>query len=268
MTVRVLTIAGSDSGGGAGIQADLKTISQLGGYGAAAITALTAQNTLGVQDILAVPPEFVTRQIHSVLSDIGADAIKTGMLGEAETIRAVAGSLDELAEDASLVVDPVMVASDGTRLLKDDAVERLRKDLIPLADVVTPNIPEAEVLVEQEISSIADMKRAGAAILAFGCSAVLVKGGHLKGDELHDVLMTHESVEVMSAPRIKSTNTHGTGCTLAAALATGLGSGMALRDAVQLARDFVREAMLHAEPIGSGTGPLNHQFQMMEPIDE
>jgi hydroxymethylpyrimidine/phosphomethylpyrimidine kinase len=223
---------------------------------------------MGVQEILGIPSEFVARQIHSVLSDIGADAIKTGMLGEVDIIKAVADSLDALAEEASLVVDPVMVASDGTRLLKDDAVELLRKDLIPLADVVTPNIPEAEVLIERKIISVEDMKSAGAAILAFGCTAVLVKGGHLEGDELHDVLMTHDMVEVMSAPRIKSTNTHGTGCTLAAALAVALGGGMALRDAVQLARDFVREAMLHAEPIGNGTGPLNHQFQMIDPRDD
>ncbi len=255
---RVLTIAGSDSGGGAGIQGDIKTITMLGGYGASAITALTVQNTTGVSDVMPVPSDIVASQIEAVLTDIGADAIKTGMLPSAEIIETVAKAIDEHGSEAALVVDPVMTAKGGSTLTPDDAIGALKTMLMPDATLVTPNIPEAEQLLELEITSLAQMKNAAGDLLEFDCEAVLLKGGHLPGDELFDVLATKETIEVFSSPRLETVHTHGTGCTLASAVATGLAQGMELRDAVARARDYVHEAIRLAPGIGQGHGPLNH----------
>ena len=254
----MLAIAGSDSGGGAGIQADIKTITMLGGYAATAITALTAQNTIGVHAIHMVPPEFISRQIAVVLDDIGADAVKTGMLGDAATIEAVAGALAQHAPGMPLVVDPVMVAKGGASLLRPDAVAALTRLLLPMASVLTPNLPEAEVLTGLAIPDIDAMRRAAAALLRMGVPAVLLKGGHLPGDEVVDLLATADGCEAFAAPRIASRHTHGTGCTLASAIATGLAQGMTLRDAVLRARSYVRAAIAAAPGIGKGHGPLNH----------
>jgi hydroxymethylpyrimidine/phosphomethylpyrimidine kinase len=254
----VLAIAGSDSGGGAGIQADIKTITMLGGYAATAITALTAQNTIGVHAIHMVPPEFVSQQIAVVLDDIGADAVKTGMLGDAATIEAVADALARHAQGVPLVVDPVMVAKGGASLLRPDAVAALTRLLLPMASVLTPNLPEAEVLTGLAIPDIDAMRLAAAALLRLGVPAVLLKGGHLPGDEVVDLLATSDGIEAFAAPRIASRHTHGTGCTLASAIATGLAQGMTLRDAVLRARAYVRAAIAGAPGIGKGHGPLNH----------
>jgi hydroxymethylpyrimidine/phosphomethylpyrimidine kinase len=256
MRGRVLVIAGSDSGGGAGIQADIKTIAALGGYATTAITALTAQDTRGVHNVLAVPPEFVARQIAVVLADIGADAIKTGMLGDAATIAAVSNALAQCG--APLVVDPVMVAKGGTRLLAPDAVAALVTSLLPRAAVLTPNLPEAEALTGITIPDVEAMHRAAEALLRLGVPAVLLKGGHLPGGIVTDLLATGQGTEAFSAPRIASRNTHGTGCTLASAIATGLAQQMTLRDAVLRARAYVRAAIAAAPGYGAGHGPLNH----------
>jgi hydroxymethylpyrimidine/phosphomethylpyrimidine kinase len=258
MRGRVLAIAGSDSGGGAGIQADIKTVTALGGYAATAITALTAQNTLGVAGILAVPPAFVTRQIEVVLQDIGADAVKTGMLSDAAVIEAVAEALQRSADGVPVVVDPVMVAKGGARLLQSGAVDALTRRLLPRATVITPNLPEAEALLGEAIPDVAAMHRAAAMLLTLGVPAVLLKGGHLPGDTLVDLLATPEATEAFAAPRIASRHTHGTGCTMASAVATGLAQGMSLRDAVVRARDYVRRAIAAAPGFGAGHGPLNH----------
>jgi hydroxymethylpyrimidine/phosphomethylpyrimidine kinase len=245
----VLAIAGSDSGGGAGIQADIKTIASLGGYATTAITALTAQDTLGVHAIHAVPPDFVVRQIEVVLADIGADAIKTGMLGDTATIEAVAGALARLAPGVPLVVDPVMVAKGGAALLHSDALAALIRLLLPAATLLTPNLPEAEVLSGLAIPDMDAMPRAAMALLRRGARAVLLKGGHLPGDQVVDLLMTADRCEAFAAPRIASRHTHGTGCTLASAIATGLAQGMTLRDAVLRARSYVRQAIAAAPGI-------------------
>lgn len=255
---RVLTIAGSDSGGGAGIQADIKTITMLGGYAASAVTALTVQNTMGVSDVMSVPVKTIRGQIEAVLSDIGADAIKTGMLPTAEIIRAVALSIDEFGSDAALVVDPVMTAKGGAVLTPPAAIEALKTTLIPDATLITPNIPEAEHLLGITIKTVEEMKKACDALMRLDCEAVLLKGGHLPGDELYDVLATRDALEVFSSPRIDTPHTHGTGCTLASAIATGLAQGMDRRDAVMRARDYVQEAIRLAPGFGQGHGPLNH----------
>ncbi len=252
---RILIVAGSDSGGGAGLQADLKTVLALGGYGMTAVTALTAQNTLGVHEVLPVPAAFVRRQMRVVLDDLGADAIKTGMLKDAGIIAAVA---DELPDATPLVVDPVMIAKGGATLLVPDATDALKRLLLPRTSVLTPNLPEAEALLGTVIADVAAMRRAAEALLAFGPSAVLLKGGHLPGDMVHDVLAERSGLRVFSAPRIESRHTHGTGCTLASALATGLGGGLALDEAVVRAREYVREAIRTAPGFGQGHGPLGH----------
>jgi hydroxymethylpyrimidine/phosphomethylpyrimidine kinase len=254
----VLAVAGSDSGGGAGIQADIKTITMLGGYAATAITALTAQDTLGVHAIHRVPPDFVARQIAVVLDDIGADAVKTGMLGDGATVAAVAAALARHAQGVPLVVDPVMVAKGGASLLNDDAVAALIRLLLPRASVVTPNLPEAEVLTGMVIRDLDAMHRAAEALLRLGAPAILLKGGHLPGDDVVDLLATQDCCEAFAAPRIASRHTHGTGCTLASAIATGLAQGMTLRDAVLRARAYVRAAIESAPGIGRGHGPLDH----------
>lgn len=252
---RVLIIAGSDPGGGAGIQGDIKTVTALGGYAAAAITALTAQNTQGVFGIHAVPVDFVRQQVTLVLDDIGADAIKTGMLHTAEIIGMLAGALPK---EIPLVLDPVMFAKGGAALLKEDALAALKKKLLPLAAVVTPNIPEAEYLADRKIRSVEDMKAAAQKILQSGCKAVLLKGGHMEGDTLTDVLMDESGSQIFSDPRLDTRHTHGTGCTLASAIAAGLAQGMSLKDAVVRARSFVRKAMEMAPGLGKGHGPLGH----------
>ncbi len=256
---RVLIIAGSDSGGGAGIQGDIKTVTMLGGYAATAITALTAQNTQGVFGIHAVPVDFITQQIEVVLDDIGADAIKTGMLHSAEVIAAVADALR--GQTAPLVVDPVMVASSGDALLREDAVAALKAQLIPLAQLVTPNLPEAEILSGMTIVTREDRLEAAARILALGCEAVLLKGGHGTGDQVEDLLLDAAGARWFVSARIDTTRTHGTGCTLASAIATQLGRGLSLDVAVQLAREYVWEAIRTAPAIGRGHSPLNHGWK-------
>jgi len=256
MKGRVLIAAGSDSGGGAGIQADIKAVTALGGFAATAITALTAQNTLGVHGIQEVPIDFVRQQIAVVLDDIGADAIKTGMLHRVEVIEAVVESLDSC--DAPLVADPVMVAKGGARLLDQGATEAVISVLLPRAAVVTPNIPEAEVLAGMEIDGVDGMKRAAEKLLSLGPRAVLLKGGHLDGPRLTDLLLTEAGFEVFEGQRIETKHTHGTGCTTASALAAGLAQGMGLTDAFARARTYVQEAIRTAPGYGAGHGPLNH----------
>ena len=252
---RILIVAGSDSGGGAGLQADLKTVLALGGYGMTAVTALTAQNTLGVHEVLAVPAAFVRRQMRVVLDDLGADAVKTGMLKDADIIAAVAG---ELPAGVPVVVDPVMVAKGGAALLDPAAIDALKRLLLPRTTVLTPNLPEAEALLDVAIGDLDGMKRAAEVLLGLGPAAVLLKGGHLPGETVHDVLVDRSGLRVFSAPRIASRHTHGTGCTLASALATGLGSGRPLAEAVARARDYVRAAIRSAPGFGQGHGPLGH----------
>lgn len=255
---RVLIIAGSDSGGGAGIQADIKAVMALGGYAATAITALTAQNTLGVHGVLPVPADFVRLQMDAVLDDIGADAVKTGMLGSAETVQAVAEALRRRSASMLLVIDPVMVAKGGARLLDDPAIAALRCDLLPLATLLTPNIPEAEALTGLTILDHAAARRAALALLELGAQAVLLKGGHMQGSVVQDILATPAGIEVIEAPRIDTRHTHGTGCTLASAAAAGLAQGMALPDAVRRATAYVHAAILAAPGLGAGHGPLGH----------
>jgi hydroxymethylpyrimidine/phosphomethylpyrimidine kinase len=259
MTPRVLVVAGSDSGGGAGIQADIKTVTALGGYAATAITALTAQNTLGVEGVLTTAPEFVEQQMEVVLTDIGADAIKIGMLGSAAVVEVVARTCRRLATTIPIVVDPVMVAKGGQALLEPDARAALRTSLIPLAAVLTPNVPEAEALCGSTIASVADLGRAAERLLLLGPAAVLVKGGHLPGDVVVDVLRTADGGEYrFESPRIESRSTHGTGCTLASAIALGIAEGLTLEGAVTRARLYVLDAIRTAPGLGQGHGPLNH----------
>jgi hydroxymethylpyrimidine/phosphomethylpyrimidine kinase len=260
MTAIAVTIAGSDSGGGAGIQADLKTFSALGVYGASVITALTAQNTLGVQAIHDVPPDFVAAQMDSVFSDLAVGAVKIGMLSQAAVIATVAEGLDRhgLKE---VVLDPVMVATSGDRLLAPDAVEALRRHLVPRARIVTPNLPEAAALTETPIAtSEAELRAQAEAIRALGAETVLVKGGHGEGPESTDFLLTADGFHALRAPRLPGRNTHGTGCTLSSAIAAGLAKGHPLVQAVQDAKIYVTEAIAAADalPIGHGHGPVHH----------
>lgn len=258
MRGRVVVCAGSDSGGGAGIQADIKAVLALGGYAATAVTALTAQNTLGVQGVVGVPPDFIRLQIGSVLTDIGADAIKTGMLADSPTIDAVCDALAEYAPGIPLVADPVMVAKGGHRLLAEDAIATLAARLLPLAALITPNIPEAEALTGQSIVTVADMHRAAEALLRRGVAAVLLKGGHMTGGIVTDLLATSDGAETFESPRLATRHTHGTGCTLASAIACGIARGLTLRAAVVRGRAYVRAAMLAAPGLGAGHGPLGH----------
>lgn len=261
---RVLVVAGSDSGGGAGIQADIKTITMLGGFATTAITALTAQNTLGVEEVLAIEPRFVALQMKAVLSDIGADAIKTGMLGSARVIEAVADVCEGLAFGVPLIVDPVMVAKGGARLLDRGAHDALVLRLLPLASLVTPNVPEAEILTGMTISSARDLERAADALLALGPSAVLMKGRHLEGDTVVDLLRTADGAEHrFEGPRIVSRSTHGTGCTLASGIAAGVAEGLTLQGAVARARDFVVKGIQHAPGLGRGHGPLEFAHPLL-----
>ena len=257
-----LTIAGSDSSGGAGIQADLKTFSAFGVYGASAITALTAQNTVGVHGVHAVPPAFVIAQIDAVLTDLATGAIKTGMLATAAIVTAVAERLAAVP-NIPLVVDPVMVATSGDNLLDADAIDAVRHRLLPRATLVTPNIPEAaRLLGEPEGASEADLLRQARAILGFGAKAVLLKGGHGSGDNAIDVLVTADSTMTFAMPRVTTTATHGTGCTLSAAIAALLASGADLEKAVERAKAYVWNALLVGRDlgVGRGHGPLDHLY--------
>ena len=257
---RALTIAGSDSSGGAGIQADLKTFAAFGVYGASAVTAITAQNTLGVQMIHEVPARVVAAQIDAVLSDIGADGIKTGMLFSTAIIEAVANRLRAHGV-TRLVVDPVMVAKSGDRLLREDAVAALRELLLPLAEVVTPNAPEASVLAGLDVVDERTAREAARRIQALGPRFVIVKGGHLGGERSEDIAFDGTTFEVLSAPRIDTPHTHGTGCTFSAAIAAGLARGQSPLDAARAAKAFLHGAIEHAEPLGSGHGPVNHLWR-------
>jgi len=265
---RVLIVAGSDSGGGAGIQADIKTVTALNGYAATAITALTAQNTTGVYGIEEIPVPFIAQQMTVVLDDFGADALKTGMLHRSEVIETVADTIAELAPDVPLVVDPVMYAKGGAALLTEDAHKTLTERLLPLARVVTPNLPEAAHLADMPVETLDDMERAGAQIMARGAQAVLIKGGHLEGPEITDLLFDAGDVIRFTGQRIESRHTHGTGCTLASAIATGLAQGMALQAAVDRARAYVAEAIRTAPGYGGGHGPLNHAHPLARTCEE
>ncbi len=256
MTGRVLVIAGSDSGGGAGVEADIKTITALGAYASTAITALTAQNTLGVHGVHPVPPPFVRQLIRVVLDDIGADVVKIGMLGTAALIEAVAGELATF--DGPIVVDPVMVAKGGARLLDPAAIGAFIAHILPRATLLTPNVPEAEALTSLTITDDASYERAMTALLRMGAIAVLMKGGHRPGGTVVDILGTAEGVERLERPRINTKHTHGTGCTYASAIAAGLSDGMLLSPAVHRARSYVQAAIEAAPGFGAGHGPLWH----------
>jgi len=255
---RVLIIAGSDSGGGAGIQADIKTVTALGAFAMTAVTALTAQNTRGVSAIHDVPAAFVVDQMRAVLSDIGADSVKTGMLHRADIIEAIADALEAECSRIPIVIDPVMTAKGGHALLEEQAVRALKSRLLPLAGVLTPNIPEAEALTGMKINNHDDARRAIRLLAALGPRAVLLKGGHLAGDMIIDLLLADGELHVFEDPRINTRNTHGTGCTLASAVAAGLAQGKTVKDAVKTARAYVQEAIRTAPGLGGGHGPLNH----------
>lgn len=257
---RVLIIAGSDSGGGAGVQADIKTVTALGGYAATAITAVTVQNTLGVTGVHPIPLDVIEAQARAVLSDIGADVIKTGMLGDAATVDLVARLLAEAGVPA--VVDPVMVAKGGASLLAADAVAAVRERLIPHAALLTPNAPEAAILTGLTVETTDDLRRAGDVLLGAGARAVLMKGGHVDGERVVDLLLTPDGETAFEGERIDSRHTHGTGCTLASACATGLAQGLPLEVAVARAWDYVHEAMLQAPGFGAGHGPLDHGWPL------
>ncbi len=265
MRGRVLIIAGSDSGGGAGIQADIKTVTALGGYAATAITALTAQNTEGVFGVEAVAIDFIVQQMELVLGDIGADSLKTGMLHSAAVIEAVTAALAESAEDIPLVVDPVMVAKGGAPLLEDDAVDALRALLVPVATVITPNLPEAGALLGRPVTAATEMPAAARDLLSLGANAVFLKGGHLEGDTIVDVLATGDGLETFEGPRLHTRHTHGTGCTLASAIATGLAQERTLGDSVVRARKYLVEAIRRAPGYGRGHGPLDHGHTVAVP---
>jgi hydroxymethylpyrimidine/phosphomethylpyrimidine kinase len=254
---RALTIAGSDSGGGAGIQADLKTFAAHGVYGTCAITALTAQNTLGVSAVYNIPADMVVAQIEAVASDIGTDAVKTGMLSTAAIVEAVAASIADL-DLPRVVVDPVMVAKGGARLLDDEAIETMKAELLPRAMVITPNAAEAAALLGDEVRTLDQARAAARRLKGFGPGAVIVKGGHVEGAYAIDLLFDGRDVVELQSPRIATTSTHGTGCTFASAIAANLALGLTLREAAQRAKDYVYEAIRHAPQIGGGHGPLAH----------
>ena len=264
---RALTIAGSDSGGGAGIQADLKTFAVLGVWGMSAITSVTVQNTKGVSGVADVPPEVVGEQIRAVATDIGLDAAKTGMLSGTEIIEAVAEAVAE-AGIPNLVVDPVFVSKHGDPLLRPDAVDSLRRRILPLASVVTPNLPEASGLAGFDVETKEDMAEAAKAIVALGPRAVLVKGGHLNAAESQDLFFDGSSFEWLSAERIETPNTHGTGCVLSAAITSHLARGDVLLDAVRKGKEFVTQAIRHALRIGEGIGPVSPGWRLLAPPDQ
>jgi hydroxymethylpyrimidine/phosphomethylpyrimidine kinase len=254
--IRVLTIAGSDSGGGAGIQADLKTITALGGFGMSVVTALTSQNTLGVHAIHEIPVDFIAAQFDAVASDIGIDAAKTGMLASVEILKVVAAKIRQYGVE-KLVVDPVMVAKGGARLIRDEAIEALIQELLPLAFVATPNVPEAETLAGIPVAGPEDMKEAARIIHGLGARHVVVKGGHLSGSAL-DILYDGRDFYEFDAERIATRDTHGTGCTFSAAIAVGLARGKSVAEAVGDAKTYIGQAIHYAWRIGAGHGPTNH----------
>ena len=262
---RILTIAGSDSGGGAGIQADLKAITLLGGFGTSAITALTAQNTVGVQDIHEVPAPFVEAQIDSVLSDIGADAVKTGMLSNEEIIGVVSKKIKQYRVK-NVVVDPVMISKSGAALLRKDAQDALIRELIPLAWVVTPNLMEAGALAGRKVDSLDGMKKAAHQIYRMGAKHVVVKGGHLKGVAI-DLLYDGKDFIEMEGPRLETKDTHGTGCTFASAIATLLARGEPVSEAVKKAKTFVAMAIRSGLRLGKGTGPTNPSAYILKELE-
>ncbi|MFT4252362.1 MAG: bifunctional hydroxymethylpyrimidine kinase/phosphomethylpyrimidine kinase [Caulobacter sp.] len=256
---RVLVLAGSDSGGGAGIQADIKTVTALGGYAATAITAITVQNTLGVTGVHPIPLKVIEAQARAVLDDIGADAFKTGMLGDVGVVETVARVLQS-APRVPAVVDPVMIAKGGAALLAEQAIDAVKALMIPRADLLTPNAPEAGALTGLPVETIDDQRRAGEALLAMGAQAVLMKGGHVPGERVVDLLITRDGETTFEGERIDTRHTHGTGCTLASAIATGLSQGLPLTEAVARAWNYVHEAMLRAPGLGKGHGPLDHAW--------
>jgi hydroxymethylpyrimidine/phosphomethylpyrimidine kinase len=257
---RVLAIGGSDSSGGAGVQADIKTITLLGGYAASAITAVTVQDTHGVHAIHPIPPDLVIAQARAVLDDIGADAIKTGMLGSNAMVEALADLF--AGAIVPIVIDPVMAATTGAALLDENAIEALRTRLIPLAALLTPNAPEAERLTGLVVATTDDLRRAGEALLAMGARAVLMKGGHVAGESVIDVLMTPTGETLFTSDRIAARHSHGTGCTLGSACATGLAQGLGLNAAVERAHAFVAEAIRQAPGFGAGNGPIDHGWPL------
>jgi hydroxymethylpyrimidine/phosphomethylpyrimidine kinase len=262
---RVLIIAGSDSGGGAGIQADIKTVTALGGYAATAITALTIQNTLGVHGVVATPSRAVRAQMDVVLKDIGADILKTGMLGDKLLVETLAEAFEDLAKGIPRVIDPVMVATSGDMLLPRAAIDAVRQLMIPGAALVTPNAPEAEVLTGKAVDGINGQRRAAEKLLEMGAVAALVKGGHVAGDVIVDVLATQKGEHFFDGPRIATKATHGTGCTLASGIATGLARGLTLIDAVALSRAYLIEAIGRAPVLGQGNGPVDHGWPSRDP---
>ena len=263
---RVLTIAGSDSGGGAGIQADLKTFAAHGVYGTSAITAVTAQNTSTVSEILEIPESIVASQIDAVMSDIGADVIKTGMLANSKIVKIVAKKLTEFNNPIT-VVDPVMVAKSGDKLLNDDAIHAIQKFLIPISTLITPNIPEAETLINMNISTLDDMHKAVIELYKLGTKAVLLKGGHMQGAPT-DIFYDGDQVRAATTQRIESNRTHGTGCTYSAAIASNLAKGLSLRDSISSARRYITDSIKSAdESIGLGNGPVNHFHHLTKFIE-
>ena len=263
MKGKVLSIAGSDSSGGAGIQADIKTISSLGGYAMTAITAITVQDTNMVSELFPLPAKTVNAQILSVFGDIGVDAIKTGMLMSPEIIQGVSDILAKYGEDIPMVVDPVMMSTSGRMLLKPLSVKAMVSEILPKTTLLTPNLAEASKLTGVDLlKNMDDMRKAADALLKMGPEAVLVKGGHLKGDILTDLLVTQNSEKIFSAHRVPGKDNHGTGCTLASGIATGLAQGLKLEEAVSRAHNFVQKALENAPGFGSGCGPLNHLVKL------
>jgi len=262
---RVLIIAGSDSGGGAGIQADIKTVTALGGYAATAITALTIQNTLGVSGVVATPPKAVRAQMEAVLKDIGADALKTGMLGDKLLVETLAEAFEDLAAKIPRIVDPVMVATSGDSLLPQNAIDAVRQLMIPGAALVAPNAPEAEVLTGKAVDGVNGQRRAAEKLLSMGADAALVKGGHVPGDLIVDVLATQQGEHFFEGERIQTKATHGTGCTLASGIAAGIARGLTMQDAVALSRGYLIEAIKRAPGLGQGNGPVDHGWPVRDP---
>ena len=256
---QILTVAGSDSGGGAGIQADLKSIHANGGYGLSVITSVTAQNTHEVTRAFDLPTDIIDAQIDAIFSDFDVAAVKTGMLSSAEIVGAVAKKLRQYSPN-NIVIDPVTLSKSKYPLLKPDAVERLKIELLPLATVIMPNIPEAELLADCEIQTLDDAKRAAKVIQGYGCQSVLVKGGHLSGEKSTDVLYRGGAFTLFEAERIETKNTHGTGCTYSAAIAAHLGLGKDLVAAIQAAKDYITNAIRYSLDIGGGHGPTNHFY--------
>ncbi len=259
---RVLIIAGSDSGGGAGVQADIKAVTAMGGYAATAITAITVQNTLGVHGVHPLPLDLIEAQARAVLDDIGADAVKTGMLGSVSVVERVAAILDTTGAPA--VVDPVMIAKGGASLLDDNAVEAVKTLMVPRAAILTPNAPEAEALTGLVVTDLDGQRRAGEALLALGARAVLMKGGHVEGPTVIDLLLTSTGETLLEGPRIETTSTHGTGCTLASAVAAGLAQRWPIETAVAEAWAYVSEAIRRAPGLGAGHGPLDHGWTLRD----